>query len=190
MVRPERFELPTLWFVARCSIQLSYGRDTVQPAEISIIAETLLLMNTAGPPTFRHPGGSLQLKVSFSRLQHRHCTGWCLFRGRSKSFSRRQFLLCPIPSTALYFQAVGIGKPSATRIGRRSGAQRGALEDKLRPEVFLDAPCIFPSTISSGRRQTSPKAHRWPMNSFCAEFFPDVQSRFPQQSRNHRLFEA
>jgi hypothetical protein len=26
MVRPERFELPTLWFVARCSIQLSYGR--------------------------------------------------------------------------------------------------------------------------------------------------------------------
>ncbi len=26
MVRPERFELPTLWFEARCSIQLSYGR--------------------------------------------------------------------------------------------------------------------------------------------------------------------
>ncbi len=26
MVRPERFELPTLWFVARYSIQLSYGR--------------------------------------------------------------------------------------------------------------------------------------------------------------------
>ena len=26
MVRPERFELPTLWFEARYSIQLSYGR--------------------------------------------------------------------------------------------------------------------------------------------------------------------
>ena len=26
MVRPERFELPTAWFVARYSIQLSYGR--------------------------------------------------------------------------------------------------------------------------------------------------------------------
>jgi hypothetical protein len=26
MVRPERFELPTPWFVAKCSIQLSYGR--------------------------------------------------------------------------------------------------------------------------------------------------------------------
>jgi hypothetical protein len=27
VVRPERFELPTLWFEARCSIQLSYGRN-------------------------------------------------------------------------------------------------------------------------------------------------------------------
>ncbi len=26
MVRPERFELPTTWFEARYSIQLSYGR--------------------------------------------------------------------------------------------------------------------------------------------------------------------
>ena len=29
MARPERFELPTLWFVARYSIQLSYGRAEV-----------------------------------------------------------------------------------------------------------------------------------------------------------------
>ena len=26
VVRPERFELPTYWFEASCSIQLSYGR--------------------------------------------------------------------------------------------------------------------------------------------------------------------
>src|ERR1700722_20391978 len=26
LVRPEGFEPPTLWFVAKCSIQLSYGR--------------------------------------------------------------------------------------------------------------------------------------------------------------------
>jgi hypothetical protein len=29
MARPERLELPTLWFEARCSIQLSYGRTVV-----------------------------------------------------------------------------------------------------------------------------------------------------------------
>ena len=30
MARPERVELPTFWFVARRSIQLSYGRAEVQ----------------------------------------------------------------------------------------------------------------------------------------------------------------
>jgi hypothetical protein len=30
MARPERFELPTTWFVARYSIQLSYGRAGVR----------------------------------------------------------------------------------------------------------------------------------------------------------------
>ena len=29
VARPERLELPTLWFEARCSIQLSYGRTVV-----------------------------------------------------------------------------------------------------------------------------------------------------------------
>jgi hypothetical protein len=29
LARPERFELPTFWFVARHSIQLSYGRVVV-----------------------------------------------------------------------------------------------------------------------------------------------------------------
>ena len=33
MVRPERFELPTYWFVASRSIQLSYGRTTVASNE-------------------------------------------------------------------------------------------------------------------------------------------------------------
>jgi hypothetical protein len=36
VARPERFELPTLWFEARCSIQLSYGRVTI------ILARTVL----------------------------------------------------------------------------------------------------------------------------------------------------
>jgi hypothetical protein len=36
MVRPERFELPTLWFEAKCSIQLSYGRRKTSEAELKI----------------------------------------------------------------------------------------------------------------------------------------------------------
>jgi hypothetical protein len=63
-----------------------------------------------------------------------------------KSFSPLAIPTRITDARALYFQVVEIGKSGATIIGRRSGAQRGALEDKLRPEVFLDAPCIFPST--------------------------------------------
>jgi hypothetical protein len=40
MVRPERFELPTPWFVAKCSIQLSYGRIEI------ILAKTNSLVLT------------------------------------------------------------------------------------------------------------------------------------------------
>ena len=36
MVRPDRFELPTYWFVASCSIQLSYGRTYEAIPNISI----------------------------------------------------------------------------------------------------------------------------------------------------------
>jgi hypothetical protein len=43
MVRPERIELPTSWFVAKHSIQLSYGR---------IVAE-LRILNYNGTKSFR-----------------------------------------------------------------------------------------------------------------------------------------
>ena len=41
LARPERLELPTLWFEARCSIQLSYGRAKaiISPASLFAILE-------------------------------------------------------------------------------------------------------------------------------------------------------
>ena len=39
MVRPERFELPAFWFVARRSIQLSYGRILILTAFQQLTAE-------------------------------------------------------------------------------------------------------------------------------------------------------
>jgi hypothetical protein len=47
------------------------------------------------------------------------------------------------PAHVLYFQILRIGRQDAIGQGRRSGAQRGALENKLRPEVFLSAPLLF-----------------------------------------------
>ena len=38
MARPERFELPTTWFEARYSIQLSYGRAEIFPKFTTILA--------------------------------------------------------------------------------------------------------------------------------------------------------
>jgi hypothetical protein len=43
MVRPERFELPTLWFEARCSIQLSYER-TVSKSDSKAFAVVLKIL--------------------------------------------------------------------------------------------------------------------------------------------------
>jgi hypothetical protein len=41
MVRPERFELPTLWFEAKCSIQLSYGRTSSNTSLPTILHSAL-----------------------------------------------------------------------------------------------------------------------------------------------------
>jgi hypothetical protein len=98
------------------------------------------------------------LNISFSRFQQTSGMNHAFPDGR-KSFSTLAIPTQLFSTSGLVFQPFRIGKSGATISFRRSGAQRGAHEDKLRPEVFLDAPCIFPSThsaLSSGRRQPSP----------------------------------
>ena len=49
MARPERFELPTPWFVARYSIQLSYGRIIFYISTL-FLPKSLFLQCFALPP--------------------------------------------------------------------------------------------------------------------------------------------
>ena len=46
MARPERFELPTPWFVATYSIQLSYGRIVLESRALCLIRliDSILIM--------------------------------------------------------------------------------------------------------------------------------------------------
>ena len=51
MVRPDRVELPTFWFVARRSIQLSYGR-TWWTANLFNVPSSAGLCNHPTPANF------------------------------------------------------------------------------------------------------------------------------------------
>jgi hypothetical protein len=124
------------------------GATLVHTSEISIIAGTLSLMKTSPPPTFRHTGISAHLRAFNSRTFNSFLAPFLQAERVNVNLSHgAQFLPCVTQHSALCFHAIGIGKRDAMTNRRRSGAQRGALEDKLRPEVFLDAPCIFPSAL-------------------------------------------
>jgi hypothetical protein len=98
-----------------------------------------------GGQTIRHTVNTLSraLSIFFLILSMNFRRHSCLRAGQRKSFSPLAIPTRITGARTLCFQVVEIGRTGATIIGRRSGAQRGALEDKLRPEVFLDAPCIF-----------------------------------------------
>src|ERR1700733_9152804 len=78
MARPERFELPTSWFVARRSIQLSYGRtckpNTGNPeqAELPIASRGLVLTD---PGRSRAIGGEGGIRTLDGLLTHTPLAG-------------------------------------------------------------------------------------------------------------------
>ena len=68
MARPERFELPTAWFVARYSIQLSYGRGSLTTARARIMRSRCApCQGTNGRSEWDYPG----LQPSTLRGRHR-----------------------------------------------------------------------------------------------------------------------
>ena len=134
---------------------------------VSIIAETLPWLKVA-----RTTDSGPRPKYFLSRDFNNLLAALVLPPGASVNLSQHwQFLPCACPSASLHFQAFGIGKSDATIIARRSGAQRGALEDKLRPEVFLDAPCIFPSPRFHLADCSPPQTAGWPLKLTPAPAF-------------------
>ena len=55
LARPERFELPTPWFVAKYSIQLSYGREGADYSRTGAICESAIPMARKLPIIRGHP---------------------------------------------------------------------------------------------------------------------------------------
>src|SRR4249920_2586056 len=118
MVRPERFELPTLWFVARCSIQLSYGRSTetirgdFDYSGNSGIDEGVGACHALAYSKHLMRGPKYFLFHDFHQLWHDSCE--C--EHERKSFSPLAIPTMYYPAPLSYFQVVGIGKSSATII--------------------------------------------------------------------------
>ncbi len=66
MVRPERFELPTPWFEARYSIQLSYGRASGSVAVAARFVNPNVLKSPAHPQHLRGVNGRAAQILIFS----------------------------------------------------------------------------------------------------------------------------
>jgi hypothetical protein len=68
VARPERLELPTLWFEARCSIQLSYGRTRTLFTINSLPLFLLQFQPRVSPHS--HPINSKWLSKNYLPFEH------------------------------------------------------------------------------------------------------------------------
>ena len=89
MARPERVELPTFWFVARRSIQLSYGRIRLKTAWNGDTTQKLYHRRAVRPPT-----GASKVKAAGSKKTQRPAaTNWYSKHGAAL-FSQFFFQSC------------------------------------------------------------------------------------------------
>ncbi len=75
MVRPERFELPTAWFVARYSIQLSYGRAVHNQILLHFQRRMLETCRVVRPERFELPTAWFVARYSIQLSYGRPATG-------------------------------------------------------------------------------------------------------------------
>jgi hypothetical protein len=78
VVRPERFELPTLWFEAKCSIQLSYGREKVVSTDNKLSESLAIRQLRRGNwlrrwwrNEHRHPFNDVEARSAQKLMDHR-----------------------------------------------------------------------------------------------------------------------
>ena len=132
-MRPERIELPTSWFVAMHSIQLSYGR----------IVEELRFRIINGNQGFRPIRAECASRARVRSLFLFQGNKLRRFVNPSKSFrsSAKPTCLCVLN------MHVGNALAMATDmllLKADEVARNGAFGKILRPEVFPDAPLHFP----------------------------------------------
>jgi hypothetical protein len=137
-VRPERIELPTSWFVAMHSIQLSYGR----------VVEELRLRIINGNQGFRPIRAECASRARVRSLFLFQGNKLRRFVNPSKSFrsSAKPTCLCVLN------MHVGNALAMATDmllLKADEVARNGAFGKILRPEVFPDAPLHFPRPSTS-----------------------------------------
>jgi hypothetical protein len=148
---------------------------------LRILAGTLSLMNTAWPPIFRHTGITLAGRKHFIFTTFNRSSLRCRAVAEPDvNLSHcRQFLLCQTQSPAPIFRQLELAN-RVLQVSADEVARNGAPLKINFGQRFSWTPLAFSlHSVSSGRRQTSPKAHRWPMNLFQPEFFQNVQSRSP-----------
>jgi uncharacterized protein (UPF0548 family) len=86
-VRPERFELPAFWFVARRSIQLSYGRISFLDASQQLTAGSAYSSTATFGASDKNKEKPRVLRPG---LQH-SCDRWRVVVGLARSSIRLEF---------------------------------------------------------------------------------------------------
>ena len=146
MARPERFELPTFWFVARHSIQLSYGRSNRRSEDRCRFHASSASRCPDTPLGFGSKPLTWWVRTQQSRSSHRYPCGASLERWRRgrDSNPRRAFNPYSLSRGALSttqppLRTLYSGRSSVVLSYRRSGLLVASGSSPFGPASLRDA---------------------------------------------------